>query len=229
MLQSYHSYASKIDRVEKSIKLSESIDVHDVGDIELGRHKLVNLVTMCVDIRSSTMRSAKDSIENSVRMLNIFFPTVARVLADSQAIIDKYPGDGVMAHYVLEQNGATRAIKASCMIRRLVDEAINPRLIDNSLGRISCGISIDAPGSETALACVGVEEHMEIIAVGNSVNIAAKMEKHAKDNVIIGRDVYKCLPSDIQAVCTRGDSFDFQYSSSGDPYPIYKVDWKALA
>ncbi|QSO49184.1 adenylate/guanylate cyclase domain-containing protein [Alicyclobacillus mengziensis] len=225
MLQRYSYYTGQ--PLNKSIYTTDSIDTKDVGEIPLGKYIELDLVTLCVDIRASTIRSAKESLTDSISMLNVFFSTVARVLRDSDAIIDKYPGDGVMAHFAMKRYGAERAVKAACIIKRLVEEHINEKLQEQSLKTIKCGVSIDAPGSGTALACVGIEEHREIIAVGNSVNVAAKMEKAAKNRVVIGNDVYRRLPGHLSRHCSPVD-IGIVYDSTGEPYPGYEVDWLAV-
>jgi class 3 adenylate cyclase len=225
VLQHYSHYTK--NKLQKSIAITESIDTRDVGEIPIGTYYKIDLVTMCVDILASTIRSARESIENSITMLNLFFPTVARVLRDADAIIDKYPGDGVMAHFALNNDGVERALKSSCIIKRLVDEFVNQELRNLSLPPIQCGVSIDAPGSTTALACVGINEHPEIIAVGNSVNIAAKMEKIARNRVVIGYDVYRRLSASLKQYCYAVET-GIIYAESEKPYPGFSVDWEAV-
>lgn len=198
--------------IRKSIELRESIDIADVGDIRLGDSKQLGLATLCLDIRNFSRISANLRNTDVVRLLNIYYPVTAMVVADHDGIIDKYPGDGLMAHFALVNDGANRAVHTAKVLMTLVKTIIADELRRATLPSITCGIGLDA-GRDTRLAAVGIPEHCEIIAVGDSVNRAAKLEKEARpEGVLLGEGLYHLINWEYRIACTQLPSGVYKFS-----------------
>jgi adenylate cyclase len=94
--------------------------------------------------------------------------------------IDKYLGDGILAHFgaVTENiNFASNALLAAEDIHRELVLWINT-VAQNDGPKFDFGIAV-AMG-EIIFGAIGHTDRMEITVIGESVNLSAKLEKHTK-------------------------------------------------
>jgi adenylate cyclase len=136
---------------------------------------------MFVDIRSFTMRSAAQSPPEIVRDLNLFLGAMVQVVEDRHGgMINKFLGDGFMALFGVGQNGGSHAQKAIAageeMLRVLED--LNATLHKGGTAPLRIGIGIHT--GPAVIGSVGSPERLEFTAIGNTINIAARVEQLTK-------------------------------------------------
>lgn len=125
------------------------------------------------DVRGSTTLAEGMRPAEFRALMNGFFATAARVLVDYDAIVDKFVGDEVVAIFIpalAHEQHAARAIDAArAMLSALRSDGRKPAL--------PVGV-----GVHTGLAYVGAvgsETHVELTAMGDPVNVAARLASAA--------------------------------------------------
>jgi len=152
----------------------------------------VMLSVLFGDIRDFTAMSEKLSPTALTSILNKYFGVVTVALLKQNALIDKFIGDGVMALFgppLLLEGHERFALRAALEIQ---DRA---RSIDLNVG-INCG--------EALLGNVGMGEVTDYTAIGDAVNVAARLQGEAKGGeIVISKNIYDVcndlVPGDYQA------------------------------
>ena len=108
------------------------------------------------------------------------------------------------------------------MIRRLVNDAINPALASRGLNQVDVRIGIDS--GEAAIQVVGspnTKQHKDLI--GDVINLACKIEKNAgTGNIALGEITYRNLHTSWRTRCDVVDlGPDWNYRKDGEPYRVY--------
>lgn len=118
-------------------------------------------------------------------MLGEYQQIVAQRVFDAGGIVDKYLGDGILAHFGIANElplYASSAVRAAELINE--DLATWTRTYRDKGVEIGFGIAITH--GDVAFGVIGHKDKMEITVLGESVNLAAKLEKHTK---ILGHPV----------------------------------------
>ncbi len=145
------------------------------GDDVLEGSALVATV-LFADIRRFSLMSETMTPRNTVSMLNEFFTEMVEVIFTRGGMLDKYMGDGLMAIFGAPVVGSADADNAlyvaNDMIRAL--GVFNQRRAQRGSEPIEIGIGL-ATG-EVLAGSVGPSKRMEYTAIGNNVNLAARLE-----------------------------------------------------
>lgn len=135
-----------------------------------------NISVLFSDIRNFTRLSESLAPETVVEMLNVFFSAMTDVLFAHHATIDKFIGDAIMAFWgapVRDEQHALRAVRAALgMLQALVD--VNTRLAERGIAPIAIGIGINT--GDAVLGNIGSEKKLAYTAIGDNVNLAARLE-----------------------------------------------------
>ncbi len=136
---------------------------------------------MFVDLRGSTRLSEERLPFDVVFILNQFFAELALALKDSNGHYAQFNGDGLLAIYGLQsgtEQGCRDAIKgAKEMLRRM--DGLNERLREELGHDLEIGIGIHA--GEAIVGSMGPPQTPIVSALGDNVNIAARLEAKTKD------------------------------------------------
>jgi adenylate cyclase len=139
------------------------------------------ITVMFVDMRSFTAQAQILSPADVVEILNDFFRVTVRVVEEQHdGMVNKYLGDGFMAVFGTGEsrsNHAEDAVGAGRDILRAV-EALNQELIGR--GRIPLQIGIGLHTGPAIVGSIGSPERLEFTAIGNTVNIASRIESLTK-------------------------------------------------
>jgi len=130
------------------------------------------------DIRGFTPLSEKMPPTDLIRFLNEYFAYIARPIADNRGVINKFIGDAVMAIFSpvfgVEDHRAA-AVRAAVGMRAALKEF-------NALGRypeVAFGVGVHS-GALVA-GNVGTESRLEYTVLGDTVNVASRIESQTKD------------------------------------------------
>ena len=147
-----------------------------------GERRIVTV--LFVDIRNFTAIAARLQPEEVVEMLNTYFGDVSRAIEEEGGRIDKFIGDAVMAVFgdlSDEKDHAWRAVRAARKIEILsmkFREHMAKRFTDYGLSGFSVGIGLDT--GPVVIGNIGAEDRMEYTAIGDTVNVAARVQEMCK-------------------------------------------------
>ncbi len=147
---------------------------------ELGGKKR-NVVILFSDLRDFTPLSESLSPEKLIDVLNGYFTEMVGAIHDQNGIVDKFIGDAVLAVFGLtnDPSGTEPAVAA---VRAAVDmqkrlATYNEKLRSEGL-ELRSGIGIHA--GDVVAGYLGSAERLEFTVIGHNVNVAARIESHAK-------------------------------------------------
>lgn len=152
--------------------------------LKLGGERRV-ITVMFADVVSFTTLADEREPEVAVAILNELFTIITEIVFQHGGIIDKFIGDCAMAIWGAPQShddDARRAVRAAEAILRWLE-------VGNAKWRKQLGRSIElAIGVHTGVAVVGnigSEKRMEYTAIGDAVNVAARLERLARPGQIL--------------------------------------------
>ena len=146
------------------------------------------------DVRNFTSMSETLPPESVLQILNKYFADMTPIVWEHQGLLDKYIGDGLMALFGAPNECEGSAVNAvlSAMAMQHQMSAVNEDLRQSGLPEISIGIGINT-GTVT-VGYMGSEERTDYTAIGDSVNLAARLEKQAKSGqIIISRSTLEAM------------------------------------
>jgi adenylate cyclase len=147
------------------------------GEIALGGQRR-EVAAVFVDLIGSTRLAQSQPPEDVLRLLNQFFATIVRVVADEGGWINKFEGDGALCVFgapLPAPDSAVRALRAARTLRRelLALTALTPAL-DAAIG-VSAGTVVAGN--------IGAVERYEYTVIGPPVNEAARLTDEAKQRL----------------------------------------------
>ena len=182
------------------------------------------VTVLFADIRGFTRLSEHAPPERVVQLLNNFFTAMSDIIFAHGGTLDKYIGDGLMALFgapTATPDDACNAVSAAVAMQRRMDE-INGQLRAEGLSEIAIGI-----GLHTGVATVGYigsERRSEYTAIGDTVNLAARLEQNAGGGQIILSGA--TAGAAAAAGCTFHPRQPITVKNRVQPVPIFEVDWR---
>jgi adenylate cyclase len=138
------------------------------------------LVSMFIDMRGSTRLAENRLPFDTVFIVNRFLGAVSQAVIECGGQPNQFVGDGQLALFGLEttpQIACRQALKAAAMIAVNVDE-LNQFLKHDLTEPIRFGIGIHA--GEVIIGDIGYRDHMVFTALGDAVNVAARLQDMTK-------------------------------------------------
>jgi adenylate cyclase len=139
------------------------------------------LVSMFVDMRGSTKLAEHRLPFDTVFIVNRFLGAVSQAVIECGGQPNQFVGDGQLALFGLATNPQTacrQALRAAAMIAANVEE-LNQFLDHDLREPIRFGIGIH--GGEVIIGDIGYRDHMVFTALGDAVNVAARLQDMTKN------------------------------------------------
>lgn len=137
------------------------------------------------DIRNFTSISERLTAKEVVEMLNAYFARACEPLLAEGGSIDKFIGDAVMVEFgspVPLGDHAQRAIRAALALKNVAEEFagwMQQRFPGRDLPAFAVGIGLHS--GEVVLGNIGSPVRMEFTAIGDTVNLASRLEGMTKE------------------------------------------------
>ncbi len=189
----------------------------------MGSGKERYVVSMFVDMRGSTKIIEKQLPFDTMFLINQFVAAVSSAVEQAGGQPNQFIGDGVLALFGLDRQpeAACRdAIAAVSYIAANV-ERLNNDLADHSREPITYGVGIN--GGEAIVGDVGYRDHIVFTALGDSVNVAARLQEMTKElgcEVILADEVCRnaglptdALPARKVSIRGRDDAFTIRVAA----------------
>jgi PAS domain S-box-containing protein len=139
-----------------------------------------------VDIRGFTKLAEILAPEALHELLNAYFRVTIDAIIAHGGFIDKFVGDKVMAIFmgVSAAEAATAALQAGLQVKEDI-QLLSRERVAEGLPPIEIGIGINT--GEVLLGNIGSEERMDFTAIGDTVNVADRLQSLAqKGEILIG-------------------------------------------
>ncbi|MBK7704250.1 MAG: FHA domain-containing protein [Acidobacteria bacterium] len=180
------------------------------------------ITVLFADIRGFTSISERENPEKIVGILNRYFTAMSEIIFAYGGTLDKYIGDGLMALFgapnASPEDAKNALTTAVAMQKRLI--VLNQELIADGLNPIEIGI-----GMHTGLATVGYigsEKRSEYTAIGDTVNLAARLEQNSKGGQIL---ISEATAAECRELIPLIPHEPLTVKNRLQPVTLYEVKW----
>lgn len=196
-------------------------DLQETG-FKLGGRRVHASVLFC-DIRGFTAISEKQSPEDTIELLNIYYTLMFEAIDLHDGIVTLMIGDGLMVLFGAPQtleNPAASAVAAAQDMLAIIAQ-FNLEQVAAQKPEIRLGIGI-ATG-EVVAGYAGTRQRATYTCIGDKVNLASRLEGHTKEAScpILVDDATRSAVSDRQ-FCTPIGAVTF--AGFSNPVPVFAVD-----
>lgn len=124
------------------------------------------------DIRGSTGMAEALGPRDFRAMVDRFYTTAAKVVVDHDGIVDKFVGDEVIGLYIpaLTDSHARQAVDSGLELLRATASGSDAAQVQVGIG-VNTGVAY--------VGAVGTAEHVEFTALGDAVNVTARLASEA--------------------------------------------------
>src|SRR5262245_21071792 len=175
------------------------------------------------DIRGFTSMSEKLKPQVVVQILNEYFADMTPIVFEYQGLLDKFMGDGLMAMFGVPyacDDAASNAVAAAIAMQRKMIQG-NEDLVAAGHSEIAIGIGINT-GTAT-VGYMGSRDRTDYTAIGDTVNLAARLEKQAKaGQIIISSFTFEAIGSRFAVK----PADQIKVKGRQEPVQIYEVLWQ---
>ncbi|MGF1560959.1 MAG: adenylate/guanylate cyclase domain-containing protein [Geminicoccaceae bacterium] len=148
--------------------------------IAAGEGIMREAAVMFVDMRAFTQMSAGLDPAATIELLSDYQATVVPVIARHGGNIDKYLGDGILASFGAAQDSPAYAADALRALDDVLDAVDAWSLVRQRAGRPPVRVGVAVTVGQVLFGATGFGDRLEYTVLGDTVNTAAKLEKHTK-------------------------------------------------
>ncbi len=130
----------------------------------------VEISVLFADVRGSTGIAERTSASEFRKLIQAYYRSAGTAIDLNGGIIDKFLGDGVMALFIPVITGENHAARAISAGRAVLDAVERDGLSRKGL-RVGAGIHT----GDAFVGVVGADEKVDFTALGDTVNIAARL------------------------------------------------------
>jgi adenylate cyclase len=201
-----HSYFVERKKTERAVQLfSRFVNPHVVQELlahgglsRVGESRQITVLFS--DIRGFTALSEKRTPQQIVQLLNRYFTLQVEVVFRHGGSLDKFIGDCIMAFWgapLDDPQHALHAVQAALEMAEVLQDF--KRALGDQDADFDVGIGIHSGPAVVAL--IGPEQRLEYTAIGDTVNLASRIEGLTKgvSRILVSRET--------KALC--GDTLDF--------------------
>jgi adenylate cyclase len=178
--------------LHRALRRYVSQDVADVILSEPERYMRLGgetrpVTVLFADIRGFTRYTEHHTASEVVETLNKVFPLLTAVIFDHNGTFDKYIGDAVMAFFGAPVGGpddARRAVETA----REMQSRFSQWIAEQPKQSDGLGLSIGLHSGEVIVGNIGSERVMDYTVVGDTVNIAHRLQETAEAGQVLLSD-----------------------------------------
>jgi PAS domain S-box-containing protein len=180
----------------------------DPGNLQLSGAKQT-VTILFADLSGFTSYSEKHDPETVFSVLNSYLSIAAQVILEQEGTLDKFMGDAVLAIWNspdIQEDHALRAVRAAREIIRRSDTAHEH--FENPDQRMQFRIGITT--GPAMIGNVGTNELFNYTAIGDTVNLAERLQSHARGGeILLEKTTYdlvadQVIASQLEPIMVRG-------------------------
>lgn len=145
-----------------------------------GQSMMREAAIMFTDLRGFTQASTMLSADQLIALISEYQNIVLPVVRAHGGNIDKFMGDGILASFGAVRASETYAADALRCIEAILSTSRDWAADRVRRGQAALGIGIGVAHGPLVFGIIGVENRLEYTVIGETVNLAAKLEKHNK-------------------------------------------------
>ena len=199
--------------------------VKNIDNLGLGGKRAI-VTVLFSDIRGFTSMSEKMSAEDVSMILNEYFAQMEPIINKYNGVINKFIGDAIMVIFgepIQDINHPKNAVKCAYEMLKKVSY-LREKWLEEGRPKFEIGVGINT--GEVFIGNIGTENRMEYTVIGDSVNLASRIEgynKVYKTNLLISSSTYNSVSDcadviKIKEVQIRGKS------KKMDIYEVLRID-----
>lgn len=185
------------------------------------------ITVLFADVRGFTRLAEHAPPEQVVRLLNLYFSAMSDIIFAHHGTLDKYIGDGLMALFGAPTstpddaaNAVTVAIRMQHRIKKL-----NEDFLKAGLPEVSVGVGLHT--GEATVGYIGSERRTEYTAIGDTVNLAARLESNSGGaQILLSEATAGALP---QGQFPLRAHAPLTVKNRAQPVQVYEVLWQQVA
>jgi adenylate cyclase len=145
----------------------------------------IDIGVVFADVRGSTSMGEQTTATEFARRLNAFYATATDVLIGHDGLVDKLIGDAVMGLFI-------RGLAGPDYRRRTALAALDLAAVIDDLP-----VGVAASAGTAFVGNVGSGAVMDFTALGDAVNLGARLQSHAAPGeVVLSADLYALIAAD---------------------------------
>jgi adenylate cyclase len=157
------------------------------------------------DVRGFTAMSETLPPEQVTYIMNKALTAQQKAVQRAEGTVDKYIGDAMMAFWNAPLDQPAHETKALVCAKLIMDnmKELNVELEKEGLPTVEIGIGINS--GTAVIGNMGSETRFDYTAIGDAVNVAARLESGTKDlgvNLLVGEDTARFCAFDLNFVDT---------------------------
>lgn len=193
----------------------------DYGEIPLGGTRQP-VTVMFSDLRNFTSYCQGRDSHQVVEELNEYFSEMTSEIKAHGGMINKFIGDGIMALFGAPVPHADDALRAVACALRMVqrNREFNQRRTQRGQDELVIGIGLHT--GEAVVGTIGAPEKMEYTAIGDTVNVASRIEGENKtfsSRLLISEATYQLVRDRVLAELAG----HAKLRGVAESMPVYKV------
>ena len=240
----WDAQAARVEQLRQKIvtrsELSPGRVIPDDDDLVIGSGRRLQATVVFIDISSFSSRPSvtKGEQELMLRILNLFFTEMIRIVEDYGGAVEKNTGDGLMAYFEDRPavdpgaNSVKRALACALTMDATNEWLIAPVLRATGVPTLQFRTTMDY-GSVT-IARIGAPRRFNAnVAIGNTANFASRMlGLIGAGQIAVGSNACARVPDEWRTTwCELAPiSTEWTYTGGSIPYPLYlyKGRWARL-
>jgi adenylate cyclase len=187
---------------ELAEEITEKPDMLKLG----GERK--NITALFLDIENFTNLSEGLEPQEVVRVINVYFDALAKVIMGHGGSVDKYEGDAIMALFGAPVPSLDHAVKA-CFAAMAIQARMKE--LNEQMG-YKLNIRIGLASGDAIVGNMGSSQRFDYTAMGDTVNTASRLEganKFYKTGILVNPGTFEAAESQIffrkiDTVCLKG-------------------------
>ncbi len=180
------------------------------------------ITVLFADIRGFTAISENENPEKVVGLLNHYFSAMSEIIFEHGGTLDKYIGDGLMALFgapTATPDDARNALKAAvAMQKRLL--TLKTELDEQGFSKIAVGMGLHT--GVATIGYIGSERRSEYTAIGDTVNLASRLESNTVGGQILISEATAKAAGDIFPLIRREP---LTVKNRVQPVELFEVKW----
>lgn len=191
--------------------------LHNPSEIKLGG-ELQEITVMFADMEGFTTISERADPVTLLSVLNKYHELVVGIVQDNQGTIDKFIGDAVMTLYntpLHQADHALLAVRTACQIRQEL-----PRFSQQFHPDLRMNVNFGIHTGNAIVGNVGAPQIMDFTAVGDTVNVAARIQGSSEGGqILISQATFDQVHNFVDAT-QMGEK---RYKGRSEPVMTYEI------